>query len=70
MLVFRDSARLDGIYARWNYLLSEVNVKIVWISGNKNKIADVLSRTLLLDPTNEIDTALEEFGHIVQVDTQ
>ncbi|KAI0993183.1 hypothetical protein K3495_g15001, partial [Podosphaera aphanis] len=63
---FLDSARLDGIYARWNHLLCELNVEIVWISGKRNEIADALSRTLFLDPTNERDAVLEEYGAVVQ----
>lgn len=63
---FLDSARLDGIHGRWNHLLCELNVEIVWISGKRNEIADALSRTLFLDPSNDRDAVLEEYGAVIQ----
>lgn len=59
-----DSSLLEGIYARWNNLLCQLNVEIRWIEGSRNEIADALSRTILNDPVVIRDEELEKRGQI------
>jgi len=59
LVYFLESSQLEGIYARWAAELRLLNVKIEYIRGPKNRVADALSRTIFTDPdcvtTPEID---------------
>lgn len=43
---FLDSPNVKGIYARWAGELQLLNVKLAYIEGKRNKVADALSRTV------------------------
>ncbi|KAI1008127.1 hypothetical protein K3495_g117 [Podosphaera aphanis] len=63
---FMDSSLLEGIYARWNNLLCQLNVEIKWIPGSRNEIADALSRTVFENPSATDDETLLEYGSIIK----
>lgn len=49
LMFFMDSLYLEGIYARWASELQMLNIEIVYVKGERNKVADALSRTLFPD---------------------
>ncbi|KAI1005899.1 hypothetical protein K3495_g2318 [Podosphaera aphanis] len=58
---FLKSSFLDGIYARWASELRDLNIEIEWIPGERNVVADSLSRTIFPD-SNFALPPLEDFG--------
>ncbi|POS82380.1 hypothetical protein EPUL_006396, partial [Erysiphe pulchra] len=66
---FLKSSSLDGIYARWASELRCLGVEIEWIPGERNEVADALSRTIF--PGSDCGTPpLEEFGELVVIENQ
>ena len=59
---FLKSSLQEGIYARWACELRNLNIRIEYIPGPKNKIADALSRTIFPDENCEDD--FENMGHL------
>ncbi|POS81945.1 hypothetical protein EPUL_005678, partial [Erysiphe pulchra] len=55
---FMDSHLVFGIYSRWADELNLLNVRIEYISGTKNKVADALSRTIFPNEDCSIDNVL------------
>ncbi|RKF55040.1 hypothetical protein OnM2_092022 [Erysiphe neolycopersici] len=61
-----ESSLLEGIYTRWNHILSQLNVEIQWISGCRNEIADALSRTVFSEPSEAQDEVLMSYGKLMR----
>lgn len=66
---FLASSMLDSIYARWASELHGLDVEIKRIPGNRNKVADVLSRTIFPDAESNAPPQ-EEFGELVVHDQE
>ncbi|RKF58463.1 hypothetical protein GcC1_182057, partial [Golovinomyces cichoracearum] len=62
---FLKSSFLDGIYARWASELRDLNIEIEWIPGERNVVADSLSRTIFPDDNGEIPL-IEGLGQLVE----
>jgi hypothetical protein len=54
---FLKCSLVEGIYARWACELRNLNIRIEYIPGPKNKAADALSRTIFPDDDCEYDFA-------------
>ncbi|KAI1000816.1 hypothetical protein K3495_g7381 [Podosphaera aphanis] len=59
---FLDTTHMEGIYARWASELRMLNIKIEYIQGPRNKVADALSRTIFPDPDCRDDEHLKKLG--------
>ncbi|KAI0995670.1 hypothetical protein K3495_g12511, partial [Podosphaera aphanis] len=60
---FLKSSFLDGIYARWASELRDLNIDIEWIPGERNMVADALSRTIFPDKIGAMPP-IEHFGRM------
>ncbi|KAI1872008.1 uncharacterized protein JN550_004211 [Neoarthrinium moseri] len=59
---FIDSPNVEGIYARWAGELQVVNVRLEYVSGEKNRVADALSRTIFASEDCQEEPKLTEMG--------
>ncbi|KAI0992535.1 hypothetical protein K3495_g15650, partial [Podosphaera aphanis] len=59
---FMDSHLVHGIYSRWAEELNLLNVKIDYVPGERNRIADALSRTVFPNEDCSIDEILAGMG--------
>lgn len=59
---FLHSVRVEGIYARWADELRSLNVRIVYIDGARNAVADALSRTIFT--SEECEDDLSGYGDV------
>ena len=62
---FLDSSVAEGIYARWASELRIINIEIKYIPGEKNTIANTLSRTIFLDPDYKDDSLLRSLRTLI-----
>lgn len=60
LVFFLDSEDHEGIYARWVFEVRQLNLTIHYIQGERNKIADGLSRTLFHHPECDSDPFVRE----------
>lgn len=63
LVYFLRSSSHEGIYARWASELRLLNLRIEYIPGKRNKVADALSRTIF--PGDDCD--LSDYSHYGQV---
>ena len=56
---FLDSDLHEGIYGHWADQLRRLNIRIEYIPGHRNKVADGLSRTLFRDSDCSEDTTVQ-----------
>ncbi|XDG01516.1 hypothetical protein ABKA04_001131 [Annulohypoxylon sp. FPYF3050] len=59
---FLVSPNVEGIYARWADELKSLNILIVYVPGEKNQVADALSRTIFRAENCEDD--FSKLGHV------
>jgi transposase InsO family protein len=59
---FLQCSHLEGIYARWACELRDLHIQILYIPGERNKVADALSRTIF--PDENCEDNLAEYGHV------
>lgn len=67
---FLDSHLIHGIYSRWAENLNLLNVKIEYIPGEKNCVADALSRTIFPSEDYSADKTLMKIGTLVHDDNK
>ena len=58
LIHFLNSELHDGIYGHWAAKLRELNIKITYIEGARNTVADGLSRTIFAHPDCEEDAVV------------
>eukprot|EP01135_Chromosphaera_perkinsii_P008845 Nk52_evm40s1485 gene=Nk52_evmTU40s1485 len=73
LLYFSKLQKLSGRLARWNLILSQYDYEIEYIKGERNHVADYLSREVILEDLKaatkgiDIEDATEHMTHIRQV---
>lgn len=65
LLGFLNSKTHEDIYARWAQFLRSLNVKIQWIQGERNIVADGLSRTIFNKDCSPNDIT-QELSRLIQ----
>ncbi|KAI0995068.1 hypothetical protein K3495_g13114 [Podosphaera aphanis] len=68
LIYFMDSHLIHGIYSRWAEELNLLNVRIEYIPGERNRIADALSRTIFRNEDCSIDEILTSMGSLAWSD--